>query len=75
MTTADEEYRTPAAAIAAMPEVYASMPRLAQRALVTRLHMSGCGRNSWRRLLGLSDRQAVALIDELGLPRTVRRER
>jgi hypothetical protein len=65
-------YRTPTDAIAAMPEVYAELSKSAQRQLVTRLHLSGCGRHSWRRLLGLSDGQAVALLDEYGLPRRVR---
>jgi hypothetical protein len=61
-------YRTPDAAAKAMPEVYAELPRACQRQLVTRLH-DRCGRSSWRRLLGLTDGQALALLDELGLSR------
>jgi hypothetical protein len=58
--------RTPDAAVKVMPDVYAELPRTCQRALVKRLH-GRSGRSSWRQLLGLSEREAVALLDELGL--------
>jgi hypothetical protein len=64
--------RTPDKAIAAMPEVFAELPPACRRQLVTRLHQHGVGRSSWRQLFRLPDREAVALIEEYGLPRRPR---